>query len=548
MNLRPYQRDASDCVVSEWTTVGSTLVVMPTGLGKTILFADLIRRMFPKRAMVIAHREELIFQAVDKIKRTTGLSAEIEMADHRVEQDGLFGGPHVIVSTVQTHTAGGDGGGRMGKFTPEDFGLLIIDEAHHACAGTYKRVIDYYRQNPDLRVLGVTATPDRADEEALGQIFESVAYDYEILDAIHQGWLVPINQQLVSVGELDYSGIRTTAGDLNGADLAKVLEQEKILHGIASPAVEIIGDRHALVFTGSVAQAEALCEIFNRHHPKMAEWVCGKTAKDDRRAILARFATGETQVVCNCGVLTEGFDDPGVEVIIMARPTKSRALYAQMIGRATRPLPGIVDGPETAEERCAAIAASPKPCCLVVDFVGNAGRHKLMTSADILGGKVSDEVVEAATLHARKTGKPCRMDELIESEEKRITEERKAAEEARRARLVVGAKWTTQTISPFDAFGLHPVKSRGWDVDKSLTEKQQAVLLKQGIDPGQLTYAEGRQVLNEMFRRWNENLCSYKQARILRKYGYPTDCTRDAASKILDQLKVNGWRKVKVCQ
>ena len=162
--MRPYQRDAHSAVRREWQNVRSTLVVMPTGTGKTILFAHLIRSCFPRRALVLAHREELIFQAADKIHKVTGFRCEVEMADYRADMGtGLFGGPQVVVSTIQTQCSGADGSGRMTRFDPAMFGLLIVDEAHHATAATYRRVIEYYRQNPALKVLCVTATPDRAD-------------------------------------------------------------------------------------------------------------------------------------------------------------------------------------------------------------------------------------------------------------------------------------------------------------------------------------------------------------------------------------------------
>src|SRR5512136_2659531 len=424
MNLRPYQSAASDAIFKEWQDNDSTLVVMPTGGGKTILFADVIRRVFPRRALVIAHREELIFQARDKIQRVTGLSADVEMGEYRSD-GGLFGSARVVVSTIQTQCSGGDGGGRMAKFDPARFGVLIIDEAHHATSPSYRRVIDYYRTNPALKVLGVTATPDRADEEALGQVFQSVAFDYEVLDAIHDGWLVPIEQQMVHVEGLDYSSVRTTAGDLNGGDLAAVLEAEKNLQQMASASLAIIGGRRALVFTSSVKAAEMTAEIFNRHRRGMASWVCGLTDREDRRRVLAEFAAGKVQVVCNCGVLTEGFDDPGVEVVIMGRPTKSRSLYSQMVGRSTRPLPGVVDGPETAEARKAAIAASAKASCLVVDFVGNAGKHKLVTSADILGGKVSEEALERAVKRVSMAGGPVNMTEALDEAEAELREQRR---------------------------------------------------------------------------------------------------------------------------
>ncbi len=542
MKLRPYQSAASDAIFKEWQENDATLVVMPTGGGKTILFADVIRRVFPRRALVIAHREELIFQARDKIQRVTGLSADVEMGEYRSD-GGLFGAARVVVSTIQTQCSGGDGGGRMSKFDPSQFGLLIIDEAHHATSPTYRRVIEYYRTNPALKVLGVTATPDRADEEALGQVFQSVAFDYEVLDAIHDGWLVPIEQQMVHVEGLDYSDVRTTAGDLNGGDLAAVMEAERNLQPMASASLAIIGQRRALVFTSSVKAAEMTAEIFNRHRTDMAAWVCGKTDRDERRGVLADFAAGKVQVVCNCGVLTEGFDDPGVEVVIMGRPTKSRALYSQMVGRSTRPLPGVVDGPETAEARKAAIAGSAKPSCLVVDFVGNAGRHKLITSADILGGKVSEEALEGAVKRVSAAGGPVNMTEALDEAEAELREQRRLAEAARRANLVAKARFTTQSVDPFDVLHLDPVKARGWDAGRQLTEKQRSLLAKQGINPDRISFAEARQLISEIFRRWDGKLCSFKQAKVLRKYGYDAEVSFAEASAIIDGLARNGWRR-----
>ena len=545
MILRPYQSAACEAIFKEWQDNDSTLVVMPTGGGKTILFADVIRRVFPRRALVIAHREELIFQARDKIQRVTGLQADVEMGEYRAD-GGLFDAARVVVSTIQTQCSGGDGGGRMAKFDPARFGVLIIDEAHHATSPSYRRVIDYYRTNSALKVLGVTATPDRAAEEALGQVFQSVAFDYEVQDAIHDGWLVPIQQQMVHVDGLDYSSIRTTAGDLNGGDLAAVLEAEKNLQQIASASVDIIGQRRALVFTASVKSAEMTAEIFNRHRANMAAWVCGKTDKEERRKILARFAAGKIQVVCNCGVLTEGFDDPGVEVVIMGRPTKSRSLYSQMVGRSTRPLPGVVDGPETAEARKAAIAASAKPSCLVVDFVGNAGRHKLVTSADILGGKFSEEAIEKAIMKAREARGPVNMTQELDLAEDQLREQReqaRLAEIARRANLVATARFTTQSVDPFDVLHLEPTKARGWDNVKQLTEKQRSMLAKQGINPDQISFSQGRQLISEIIRRWDGNLCSFKQAKVLKKYGYETNVSFENASRILDALAKRGWRK-----
>jgi superfamily II DNA or RNA helicase len=510
--------------------------------------AEIIRRAFPRRALFLAHREELIFQARDKIAAMTGWRVDVEMGEARAEMACMYGGPRVVVSTIQTQASGGDGGGRMTRFDPRIFGVIVCDEGHHSVSPQWRRVIEWYTAgNPDVRVLGVTATPDRADEEALGQVYESVAMDYEIQDAIRDGWLVPVTQQMVHVEGLDFSQCRTTAGDLNGADLAKVMEYEENLHRVVSPAIEIAGARRSLVFAASVEHAERMAEMFNRHRAGMAAWVCGKTPKDDRRRILGDFAAGRVQVVCNCGVLTEGFDNPGVEVVIMARPTKSRSLYAQMAGRATRPADAIahdLNDHDAPEARRALIEASQKPTCLIVDFVGNSGRHKLCTSVDILGGKVSEEV-RALAVKRLADGKPGRVDEALTeaAEEAQRAADREAA---RRARLTARAKYTAQSVNPFDVLQVAPVQERGWDKGKHLTEKQVALLAKQGIDANSMPYGQARQLLNELFRRWDGGLCSFGQAKLLRKRGLPTNVTRDEAAKMIDAIATKeGWNRDK---
>jgi superfamily II DNA or RNA helicase len=546
VKLRPYQHEAVEAVLREWQEKTSTLLVLPTGCGKTICFADLIRRIHPRRVMVLAHREELIFQAQKKIAGVTGFDVQVEMGEFRADLHGLTGAPPVIVSTIQTHCSGGDGGGRMTKFDPMAFGALVIDEAHHATASTYRRVIEWYRRNPDLKVLGVTATPDRADEEALGQVYESVAFDFEILDAIEGGWLVPIEQQMVQVEGLDFSGVRTTAGDLNGADLAEIMEFEKNLHGIADPAIKICGERRALVFATSVVQAERLAEIFNRHREGSAAWVCGKTDKDVRRQMLCDFADGKVQFVVNVGCLTEGFDDAGVEVIVMGRPTKSRCLYAQMVGRATRPAEAIAhvlnDAPSD-EARRVMIAGSRKAKCLVVDFVGNSGKHKLCTTADILGGNVSDAAVAMAFKKARESGAPVDMAQELSAAEVEL-ERRRQAEAAQRARLVARANFRVSSVNPFDVFDITPRRERGWDRGKQLSVKQRDLLLKNKIDADALPYHEAKQILDEIFRRYDNGLSSFGQTKVLKRAGFVAPMRRDEASKAIDRIaQREGWAR-----
>lgn len=545
MILRPYQQAAVEATFDEWNEHDSTLLVMPTGCGKTVVFSEIIRRMQPARALVLAHRSELISQAVKHVEKV-GLDAEVEMADMWAG-DHLWNRKQVVVSTVQTQIAGNGGGGRMQRFDPDDFGVVICDEAHHFTAKSFVKVLNHYRKNPSLKILGVTATPDRADEQALGQVFQSVAYDYEILDAIVDGWLVPIEQQMVTIDGLDFSAIRTTAGDLNGADLAAVMEAEKNLHGIVSASLDIIGNRRTLVFAVTVKQAERYAEIFNRHKPGMADWVCGKTPKDQRHETFRKFRSGATQILVNVGVATEGYDNPYIEIIVQARPTKSRCLYSQMIGRATRPIPGLVDGVDLAEQRREAIANSLKPSMLVIDFVGNSGRHKLITTADILGGKVSDEAIERAIAKAKKQGVAVNMAEAVQAEETNLRkeiEEQKRRAAARRATVIGKAAYSSRSIDPFNAFHLEPARERGWDKNKSLSDKQAALLRRQGIDPAMLTYAQGRQVIAELFKRWDGDLATLKQCNLLQKHGYDTRELKIAdASKLIDALAKNGWRR-----
>ena len=538
MTMRPYQNAAVEGAFKAWEENASTLIVLPTGLGKTVVFSEIVRRMQPVRSIVIAHREELIFQAAEKIERVTGVAGGIEMGENHAT--GFFGEPPpYVVSTVQTQCSGGDGGGRMTKFLPEDFGLVVIDEAHHATSATYKRVIKYYRQNPNCKILGVTATPDRADEEALGQVFDSVAYEYQILQAIRSGWLVPIQQQMVTVGSMDFSNIKTTAGDLNQGELAEVMEEERNLQAVAQPSVEICGDKRAIVFAATVKQAERLAEIINRYKPDTASWICGKTDKDDRRRILKDFKDGRLQFVVNVGVLTEGFDDSGVEVIVMARPTKSRALYAQMAGRGTRPhdtVAGLLGGCATDAERCAMIANTVKPSCLIVDFCGNAGRHKLVSSADILGGNISDDVAEAVATKIRENGgKPVDVSEAIQ-QEMDLREQRRKEDAARRAELRIKANFLISNIDPFNEWDLTPVVERGWDRHRHFTPKQEMVLMQRiGVDPKKIPYGQGKQLLDEYFRRMQAGYASLKQTRCLRKWGIRAPMRFDETRRLMDR-------------
>ena len=538
---RPYQAECIDAVFESFQTSDSTLVVMATGTGKTVVFSHIINRWHQGRVMVIAHREELINQAIGSIGKVTGDDPDKEMASSWADRC-LFDKSKVVVSSIQTQQS------RMDRFNPDDFGLLIIDEAHHAVAKTYRKLIEHYKQNPRLKVLGVTATPDRADEKAMGNVFESVSYVYDVVDAIRDGWLVPIHQSSITVEGLDYSGIRTTAGDLNGADLEAVMLSEKPMQKIAGAIHKEANGRRALVFDSSVEHARRMCEILNRIDDGCARFVCGKTPKDERKETAEAFSRHDFHILCNVGVYTEGYDEPRISLVGIARPTKSRSLYCQMIGRGTRPLPGIVDcfsecGEHALDYRKEAIAASPKPSIEVLDFVGTSGKHKLVTVADVLGGNCSEDVVKEVTKRVKEKADDGPVDVDAEFEKvKAELEAERLRHIANRSKIIGRVSYVKKKVDPFDVFDIAPVYERGWSIGKEPTEKMVMFLEKAGVDVTGMSYTKAGRMIQEIKDRWDNGKCSFKQAKLLARYGYGPEITRRAASAAIDAIAKNGWK------
>lgn len=544
MNLRPYQREALNGICSALRECDSTLLSLPTGCGKTVVFAA-AAKMARKRVMVIAHRDELIHQGADKVHAVTGERPDIEKADRYSNERSMFPSK-VVVASVQTLGARMGDERRVTRFDPDEFSLLIIDEAHHAVATSYRKVIDHFQQNPSLKVIGVTATPDRADEVAMKNVFESVAFEYSLLDAIRDGWLVPIRSMPARIVGLDLSGLRDIGGDLHQGELSRIMEEEKNLHAVATETIARMGDRKVLIFCVSVAQSERLAEIFDRHIPGCARFISGETHPEERRQLLRDYDTGKFKVLVNCMVATEGFDCPSIGMVVIARPTKSRALYAQMVGRGTRPLPGTVDGPETPADRKASIAASDKKDCIVLDFCGNAGRHRLASVVDILGGKLTGPVLDE--LHDRHEemaddGSSVDVIEMLEEAERVAEEEERKKRDVERRRLVkVRGIVEVTEVSPFDVYEM-PKRSEPSFRALPLTEGQKDVLRKQGVPFERLDPWQQRELFRETVKRFKQNKCSFKQAKLLQRYGYSSDCSFDQAREIIDRLAANNWKK-----
>ena len=546
MILRDYQKDAHDKTLEAFRKSRAVLVVCATGLGKTIIAAHIVKAFLARgRILWLAHHEELITQARDKLEAITGERVEVEMADSWAAKTTIWGGAKIVVGSIQTQIAGSNGG-RMRRFDPNDFSLVVVDEAHHATAASYRKSISYYRQNPDLAILGLTATPDRADEEALGQIFDDVPFEFDINDGIDSGWLVPVMQTVVHVDGLDYSAVRTTAGDLNGKDLADILEYEQNIHEMVTPILDVCGDRKTLIFTITVAQADRTAEILNRHKPGSAEYVCGTTPKDYRREMFQRYAEGKFQYLVNVGVTTEGFDEPTIQCIVMGRPTESRGLFAQMAGRATRPLPGIVDGVDTADARKALISLSGKPYMEIVDFVGNSGRHKLIHAADILGGKYSDEIVELANRNAERQDKPVDIASELAQAEREIDRRRREREEAAtRADIKLRSRYTTSKIDPFDVLDIVPGREPGWHKGRMPTEKMKKCLENFGVTADDLSFSRAHQLIDKLIKRAQAQKATFKQVRLLRSKGIDaTEMTMPEATAAISEIaQREGWRQ-----
>jgi superfamily II DNA or RNA helicase len=354
--LRPYQREALDAIhAGERRGVHRQLVALPTGTGKTVVFAHLLRER-GGRALVLAHRDELIEQAVEKLHLVAPESRVGVVKAERDEQ-----AVQVVVASVQTLAQPR----RLEHLIP-DFSTIIIDEAHHAAAPTYRAILEHVGAfAPDhLLTVGFTATPERGDQVGLDGVFEAIVYQRELLDMITAGYLCDLRALQVQLAT-DWSAVPVRHGDLAEGALGEVLLAASAPEHTLAAYRQHAAGRKTLVFTPTVAVAHAMAATF-QDAGHAAEVVDGTTPLEDRRAILRRLRAGTTRVVANCAVLTEGFDEPSVDCIIVARPTTSRSLYVQMVGRGTRLHPNKSD-------------------CLILDLVGASSRHALVTASTLFG-------------------------------------------------------------------------------------------------------------------------------------------------------------------
>lgn len=519
--LRPYQAEAVNAVLSEWESgKRATLLVLPMGCGKTFTASEIIRRRLPVgRVLWVAHTIELIDQARDAIQRTVGsdINVGVERGMSRARLYCMHGTEdRVIVGTVQTIK-----NARLEKLRDANIRTIIFDESHRATAASYRAIAKAF---PDAAILGLTATPDRADGTGLNNVFESVAYEYSLVEAIRAGYLCQIRAMAVDVHGLDYSSVRTSKGDLAAADLRRVLNVDAVHHAIASPLVRLAEDRPTLVFCVTVEQSKALCDVIQGYLPegRHARHVDGSTPQQARDRIVAEFRRGDVQFLTNVGVFTEGFDAPIASCVALARPTKSRALYAQMVGRCTRLFPGKHDG-------------------LVIDFRGNAGRHSLANPVDLLAGKELPPDVRRAAEKRLADGKLLDLDAMAQAEAdhaKRLEEEDR--KRAARAALQINAKIKRSQVDLFRSVSPGPRQT-----DNPCTEWQVAELERLRMKREEcvkLSFDQAARQIDILSARAKNGKCSFPQARVLSRNGFDADISKQSASKIIDALVNHKWK------
>lgn len=513
--LRPYQQQARDRIHAEWDAGHTrTLLVLPTGTGKTIVFASVAADQVRAgdRVLILAHRGELLEQAADKLQRSTGLVSAVEKAESTC-LDSWF---RVVVGSVQTlqRTA------RLERFPQDYFGTIIIDEAHHAITDGYRRILDYFS---GAKVLGVTATPDRGDMRNLGEVFDSLAFEYKLTDAIKEGYLCKIMAQTIPL-QLDITSVTMSGGDYAVDDLGTALDP--YLEQIAAEMARRCKSRKTVVFLPLIKTSQKFRDLLNAHGFRAAE-VNGQS--DDRRQVLADFDAGKYNVLCNSMLLTEGWDCPSVDCVVVLRPTKVRSLYSQMVGRGTRLSPGKTD-------------------LLLLDFLWMTDKHELCRPADLVcedravARQMTETLAESGCPEDIEQAAAQASEDVVAQREEALAKQ--LAEQRRKKAKLVDPLQYEMSIQAEDLSGYVP--TFGWEAGPP-SEQQTAALEKLGILPDAVESAgKAALLLDRLNKRRDEGLTTPKQIRCLEKYGFQHVGTWsfEAARHMIDRIAAQGWRGV----
>jgi superfamily II DNA or RNA helicase len=510
MELRGYQTAAKDAVAREWERVRRTLLVLPTGTGKTVVFSALARDVVARggRVLILAHREELLRQAAEKLMRGTGLACAVEKAEECAS--GCL--ERVVVGSVQTLLTPG----RRQALAPPTH--VIVDEAHHAISESYQAVL---REWPEARVLGVTATPDRGDLRELGSFFESLAFEYPLPRAIADGFLCPIRALTLPVA-IDLRGVKVSAGDWTREQCALALEP--YLPELTRLFAEHARDRKGLVFVPLCATGRKVVDAFRAHG--LRAYYCDG---EERGQIATWEADGPGSVMVNAMLLTEGYDHPPIDAIAVWRFTRSRSFYCQMVGRGTRIHPGkdrllLVDNLYLTERHSLC-----RPAHLVADDEEVAGKLCEAAERDPGGGMdLDDEAVRAA------------QEDVVRDREAALA--KKLAEMRHRRRELVDP---VQYAVSVGAAGLVEYRPALPAEAAPPSREQVEALSKAGIYPGDVEHAgHAAAILATLAERKAGGYASPKQVRRLEAYGWTRagQMTYAAAQKVISRIAANGWR------
>lgn len=524
---RPYQLEAlhggnpqrGPGIIPCFERYRRVLAVLFTGGGKTEIFLALARRYLQhertgsKRALLLSHRDELVTQPIERAPRF-GLSIGREQGT-----SSCVGSAHrVISSTIQTMRV------RKDQYRPDEIGLVICDEAHHAASETFREVLDYFG---NAFVLGVTATPQRLDGIGLGEVFEAVAYEYPLDQGVADGWLVPVKPWPVKLEGLDLDKLRARAGDLPPEELGTLLAEHA--HPVAQHLVKHTSGLPTLAFCATVAHAFAQAEAIRRYTDARVETVWGGTPKGKKQAdmfdgppvredIIADFRAGKIGYLISCSTLFEGFDAPNARRIAMIRPTMSQSLLIQAVGRGTRPLPGIVDRPELRDDaagRVAAIAASDKPEVVVFDYTSTTERLSLVSVADALAGTLTPEeriALGQVELYGDKT-----VDQALQ-EARIIAAELAAKHAAEQAELAS----TSYEIDPFHPVHVLGIKGHDNRSEPRASEKMAKYLARCGVtSPEKLSASTAKKIQGAIIMREKFGFASLSTAMTLQRAGVP---------------------------
>ena len=513
MKLRPYQTQAKDAVLSEWDKGHrKTLLVLPTGTGKTVVFAKVVENRVNRggRALILAHRGELLTQAADKIRAAAGIECALEKA----ESTSLGSMFPVTVGSVQSLAQPK----RLARFPHDYFTDIVVDEAHHCLSDSYQRVLAHF---PDANILGVTATPDRGDMKNLGQFFDSKAFEYTMPQAIKEKYLCPIKAQMIPL-ELDISGVKVSNGDFSSGEVGNALEP--YLEQIAREMAHYCEGRKTVVFLPLVHISKRFCDILNSYGLRAAE-VNGDS--ENRAEILRDFEDGRYDALCNSMLLTEGWDCPAVDCVVVLRPTKVRSLYQQMVGRGMRLYPG-------------------KEHLLLLDFLWLSERHDLcrpsaLVSKDSeIAQKIDKQLMDSEDgLELIDAEEQAERDVLAEREEALAKE---LAIMRQRKRKLVDPLQYALSIAAEDLVGYVPTFA--WEMAPPST-RQLDFLEKRGIFAEAVdNMGKASLLIDRLVRRQDAGLSTPKQIRCLERYGFRQVGTWqfEDAAKMISRLAANGWR------